>query len=255
MTDRRVKIFLDGALTSDVGKYKDRVQGFTTNPTLMRAVGITDYEGFARGMLEYAHPLPVSLEVFADEPDEMYRQARTIASWGDNAYVKVPVTNTHGYFTGGLVSRLTSEGVKVNVTAVFTSDQVIRIGKALGPQGAPAVVSMFAGRVADTGREPGYLVSLCKTRLGLHCRRAEVLWASPRQLYDVVRAEQVGCDIITLPASIIKKMDLIGKSLEDYSLETVRQFYNDAVASGYALRYYVPGAGVGPPLRGKGDQE
>ena len=231
----RVKIFADGADLGGILKlYKNpHIKGFTTNPTLMRKAGIDDYESFARTLLEAVPDRPVSLEVFADDLSEMARQARVIASWGSNVNVKIPVTNTQGVFCGPTIRELSAEGVVVNVTAVMTADQVRRIADCLAPE-TPAIVSVFAGRVADTGRDPIPLmresVEILKAR-----PKAELIWASPRELLNVMQADEVGCHIITATSDILAKLGLVGKDLDAYSLETVAMFRSDALAAGYTI--------------------
>jgi transaldolase len=232
----RIKIFGDGAsLPSMLELAKDpRIAGFTTNPTLMRKAGVSDYRAFARDVLAAIKDKPISFEVFADELPEMKRQALEIATWGDNVYVKIPITNTRRDSAAGLVRELAAAGVKVNVTAICTLEQVRAVAEALRG-GAPSVVSVFAGRIADTGRDP---VPLMKEALGI-CRaadaRIELLWASPRELLNLVQAAEVGCDIITVTSDLLKKLELVGKDLADFSLETVQMFHRDAQAAGYEL--------------------
>ena len=231
-----MKIFADGAdLETMVALAADpQISGFTTNPTLMRRSGVTDYAEFARKILETITTHPISFEVFADEPAEMIRQGRLIASWGDNVYVKIPITNTRRESAIPLVKELAASGVKLNVTAICTLEQVSAAAKAL-EGGAPSVVSVFAGRIADTGRDP---VPLMASALEL-CRAAgkgvELLWASPRELLNIIQAAEVGCDIITVTPDLLKKLALVGKDLGEYSLETVQMFFKDAAAAGYVL--------------------
>lgn len=231
----KIKIFADGAVLADVAELIDKagVKGFTTNPTLMNKVGIRDYEGFAKKMLTEVRGMPVSLEVFADELPEMERQAKILASWGENVFVKVPVTNTASVPTLPIVTSLSKAGVKLNVTAVFTPEQIDAVVEALTP-GVPAIVSVFAGRIADTGRDPcpimAHALKTCARKPGV-----EVLWASCREIYNVVQAAEVGCHIVTVPNDMLKKMGMIGKDLTELSLDTVKMFRNDAVASGFKL--------------------
>ncbi len=231
----KIKIFADGAdLASIRGLAAQRyIKGFTTNPTLMRAAKVDDYEGFALEMLKVVPDRPVSFEVFADDFPTMELQAHEIASWGDNVYVKIPVSNTTGAFAGPLISRLSRAGVKLNVTAVMTLRQVAQIADALS-ESTPAVVSVFAGRIADTGRDP---VPHMQAALALLERRpkAELLWASPRELLNIFQADQIGCQIITVTPDVLRKLALVGKDLDDYSRETVAMFYKDAVAAGYNI--------------------
>lgn len=231
----KIKIFADGAVLEDIPQLLEKagVRGFTTNPTLMNKVGITDYEGFARKMLGEVRGLPVSLEVFADELSEMERQAKILADWGQNVFVKVPVTNTQSVPTLPIITSLSKAGVKLNVTAVFTPKQIDAIVEALTP-GVPAIVSVFAGRIADTGVDP---CPIMEHALKTAAKRPEieVLWASCREIYNVVQAAQVGCHIVTVPNDMLKKIGMIGKDLTELSLDTVKMFRNDAVSSGFKL--------------------
>jgi transaldolase len=232
----RIKIFADGAsLPSMLESARDpRIAGFTTNPTLMRKAGISDYRAFAKEVLAAIKDKPISFEVFADEMPEMKRQAREIATWGDNVYVKIPVTNTKREPATDLVRELAGAGVKLNVTAICTLEQVRDVAQAL-KGGAPSVVSVFAGRIADTGRDP---IPLMKEGLSI-CRAAgksiELLWASPRELLNIIQAAEMGCDIITVTPDLLKKLELVGKDLADFSLETVQMFFKDAQACGFKL--------------------
>lgn len=231
----KVKIFADGAdKTAILNLYRNPlIQGFTTNPTLMKKVGITDYEAFARDLVASIPDRPISLEVFADDFEEMERQARKIASWGSNVYVKIPVTNTRAESAAPLVAKLTREGIQLNVTALLTLEQVREICGALSG-GAPACISVFAGRVADTGRDPVSMMAEAVDMLRPH-PQMELIWASPRELLNVVQAAQVGCHIITATPDILAKLSLVGKDLTEYSLDTVKMFRNDAVSSGFTL--------------------
>jgi transaldolase len=231
----KVKIFADGA---DLKGMKEAaaqplIKGFTTNPTLMRQAGVSNYKQFALEVLKLIPDRPVSFEVFADDFPTMEAQGREIASWGDNVYVKVPVTNTKGEFAGPLMTRLSGSGIKLNVTAIMTNDQVKRVAAALA-KNTPAVVSVFAGRIADTGRDPVPLmseaVSLLKDR-----PKAELLWASPRELLNIFQADEIGCHIITVTGDVIRKLALVGKDLDRYSLETVAMFYRDAVTAAFTI--------------------
>lgn len=232
----KIKIFADGAdLQSMKNLYTNPVvKGFTTNPTLMKQAGVTDYVDFAHKVLTAIPDRPVSFEVFADEFDEMEAQAIKIASWGSNVNIKIPVTNTKGVFTGPLISRLVSRGVQVNVTAVFTIDQVEKIAAALNAD-VLAIVSVFAGRIADSGIDPVPLMAKAAKILQASRPNAELLWASPRELLNVIQADEVGCGIITVTNDILKKLSLIGKDQDAYSLETVKMFYNDAQAAGFKI--------------------
>jgi len=231
----RVKLFADGADLDGILKmYADPlIRGFTTNPTLMRKAGIDDYETFARTLLAAVPDRPVSLEVFADDFPDMVRQARVLASWGPNVNVKIPVTNTRREFSGGVIRELSEAGVTLNVTAIQTLGQVRRVAEALAPH-TPAIVSVFAGRIADTGVDP---VPLMREAVGILAvrPRAELLWASPREVLNIFQADDVGCHIITATHDILAKLVLVGKDLDDYSLETVEMFRRDALAAGYAI--------------------
>jgi transaldolase len=231
----KVKLFADGA---DLAGMKEmaanpRIKGFTTNPTLMRKAGISDYKAFARDVLQVIPDRPVSFEVFADEFSEMEVQAREIASWGNNVNVKIPVTNTKKQFSGALIERLSKAGVTLNVTAVMTLDQVERITERLDAR-TPAIISVFAGRIADTGRDPMPMMKKA-VQIMMAKPKAELIWASPRELLNVFQADVVGCHIITATNDILKKLALVGKDLDGYSLETVEMFYKDAKAAGYTI--------------------
>ncbi len=236
ITSLKVKIFADGAdLDGMLKMYANPlIKGFTTNPTLMRAAGVTRYGDFASKVLEAIPDRPVSFEVFADEPVEMREQALQIASWGPNVNVKIPVTTTSGEFLGPLIKDLSDSGVMVNVTAVFTLRQVEAIAKALNPE-TPAIVSVFAGRVADSGIDPLPLMTEAANILK-SCPKADLLWASPRELLNIFHAEQAGCGIITVTNDLLKKLVLIDKDQDEYSLETVKMFYNDARNAGYSIK-------------------
>jgi transaldolase len=241
----KTKIFADGADKAAILELAEKpwIQGFTTNPTLMRKAGITDYEAFARDVLECIGGRPISLEVFADEFDEMERQGRRISSWGDNIYVKIPVTNTKGMSARNTVHRLSHEGIKLNVTALLTLDQVRETVEALAG-GAPSCISVFAGRVADTGCDPVPVMAAAAELIHQHAGM-ELIWASPRELLNVIQADAVRCDIITATPDILKKLTLIGKDLIEYSRETVQMFYDDAVRSGFTLKD-LPASHPGP---------
>ena len=231
----KVKLFADGAdKASMTALYRNpAITGFTTNPTLMRKAGIANYEAFARDILSVIHDRPISFEVFSDEWDEMERQARQIAGWGANVYVKIPVTNTRGESSAHLVRRLTGEGVKVNVTALMTLTQVRTVCEALTP-GPAACVSVFAGRVADTGRDPVPMMAAAVEMINAY-PNVELIWASPRELLNVVQADAVGCHIITATPDILAKLPTLGKDLTDFSLDTVKMFYDDGVKAGFTL--------------------
>ena len=231
----RIKIFADGAdlASMKAAHASGRVQGFTTNPTLMRQAGVTDYQVFAREVLKEIRDLPVSFEVFAEDFEAMGEQARLISSWGDNVYVKIPVTNTLGQSSADLVRELSASGVKVNVTALLTLEQVDAIAEALHPT-TPAVVSVFAGRIADTGMDPAPIMSVALERLQGR-PMAELLWASPREVLNIYQAAEIGCHIITVSPDLLAKLALKGKDLAVYSLETVAMFRRDAIQAGYSL--------------------
>lgn len=236
MPTLKIKLFADGADLEAIKDMASRpfVQGFTTNPTLMKKAGVKDYETFAKEALSLIGERPISFEVFADDFDEMEKQARIIASWGKNVYVKIPITNTKGASAGDLIERLSQSGVQLNVTALMTIDQVELVTRRLAYE-TPAVVSVFAGRIADTGVDPEPImakaVSIMKSK-----PQAELLWASPRELLNVFQGDRVGCHIITATPDILKKMSLVGKDLDAFSLETVHMFYTDAQAAGYTIR-------------------
>ena len=232
---KNIKIFADGAdIDGILTLYKNPlIKGFTTNPTLMRKAGIEDYEDFARRLVKAIPDRPISFEVFADDFDEMISQGRVIASWGNNVNVKIPVTTTKGAFTGPVVRTLANAGVIVNVTAIMTEQQVARVGECLAPN-VPAIVSVFAGRVADTGRDPIPVMRACLAALADR-PKAELLWASPRELLNIFQADEMGCHIITVSHDVLAKLSLVGKNLDDYSLETVKMFHRDATAAGFAI--------------------
>lgn len=231
----KVKLFADGADKSGMLEMyaKPFVKGFTTNPTLMRKAGVTDYRAFALEILDVIRDRPISFEVFSDDFEEMKLQAREIATWGDNVYVKIPITNTRREPAYDLVRALSHEGVKVNVTAMMTLDQVRAVADAVRG-GAPSCVSVFAGRIADTGVDPMPIMAEA-VRILADVPAAELIWASPRELLNVFQADAVGCHIITATNDILKKLDLIGRDLADYSLDTVKMFFNDAKHAGLTL--------------------
>lgn len=235
LRDLKIKIFADGAdLAGIKAMYgKSWIKGFTTNPTLMRKAGIADYKAFAHAVLAAVPDRPISFEVFADDFDEMEAQALEIASWGSNINVKIPVTNTKRIFSGPLIHRLSRVGVKLNITAVMTLGQVQAIVDNLAME-TPAIISIFAGRIADTGVDP---VPVMREALAIMRARpkAELLWASPRELLNIVQADEVGCHIITATNDILNKLTLLGKDHGEYSLETVEMFYRDALAAGYRI--------------------
>lgn len=226
-----VKIYADGADINEMHLVASKVSGFTTNPTLMKKAGIKDYRAFCYRALTAFPDHPISFEVFSDDFNEMEKQARIITSWGPNVYVKIPVCNTQGQSSCALISRLAADGIKVNVTAILCYAQIDEVMDALNM--VPAIVSVFAGRIADTGRDPEPFIvhALERKRLTSH----QVLWASPRQVLDVYTADSIGCDLITVTKEILNKLPLEGKNLMEYSKETVAMFFNDAQAAGYKL--------------------
>jgi transaldolase len=236
IADLSIKIFADGANLDDMLELASNplIKGFTTNPTLMRKDGVTDYETFARSVLEVITDHPVSFEVFADDAQGMLAQARVIASWGPNVNVKIPITNTKGQSMISVVETLAGEGVSLNITAMMTLDQVQATADVLNKD-APAIVSVFAGRVADSGVDPVPLMTEASGMLA-NLPKAELLWASPREVLNVFHAEQSGCHIITMTNDLLAKLSSVGKSLDQFSLETVQMFYRDATAAGYSIR-------------------
>lgn len=238
MTDaglKNVKIFADGADLETILELAKQpgIAGFTTNPTLMRKSGVTDYEGFARKLLEHITNRPISFEVFADEHGEMIRQGRLIASWGSNVYVKIPVTDTRGASTVSVVRQLAASGVHLNVTALMTVPQV-EVASAALANGPAAIISVFAGRIADTGRDPIPLMRAALQVMAPH-PGLELLWASPREILNVRQADDIGVHIITVTSDLLTKLRLFGRDLEAFSLETVRMFHRDAATAGYLL--------------------
>ena len=230
-----IKLYADGAdLVGMKEMYANpMIKGFTTNPTLMRKAGIKDYKEFAQQVLQAIPDLPISFEVFADEFDAMERQALEIASWGENVSVKIPVTNTKKEFAGPLIKRLSNAGVTLNVTALTTLEQVRAVTANLAPN-VPSIISIFAGRIADTGIDP---LPLMKEAVSImqDKPKSELIWASPRELLNIFQADSIGCHIITATNDILKKLTLVGKDLDQYSLETVQMFYKDAKAAGYQI--------------------
>jgi transaldolase len=233
---KHVKLFSDGADRASMLEMAAQpwVSGLTTNPTLMAKAGIRDYKAFCKDILAEIREKPISFEVFSDEFTEMRRQAEEIASWGKNIYVKIPVTNSLGQPSTDLIAYLTQKNIKLNVTAVFSTKQTLDCARALSG-GAPSIVSIFAGRIADSGRDP---VPLMRTAIDI-CRavesKIEVLWASPRELLNIIQADEIGCDIITVTPDLLKKTNLFGKTLEEFSLDTVKMFKGDAEKAGYQL--------------------
>lgn len=236
LTSIKTKIFADGADLEQILELAadPRIQGFTTNPSLMWKAGLTDYAEFARRLLDRINEHPISFEVFADDEEDMRRQARLIAGWGSNVYVKIPVTTTTGDSMAPLVRELAEDGVRVNVTALMTPNQVEVIAHALR-DGAPSCVSVFAGRIADAGVEPLPIMSRSLEVLESIAPTAELIWASPREVLNLVQADSIGCHIITMTRDLIAKLDLLGKDLDTYSLETVQMFRSAAVSAGFRL--------------------
>jgi transaldolase len=230
-----VKIFADAAdLSGMLELYRaPYVKGFTTNPTLMRKAGITDYAGFARRVVAAIPDRPISFEVFSDEFSEMERQAMEIAGWGEHVYVKIPVTNTRGESACPLVRRLSGAGVKLNVTALLTLDQVRKVADALDGT-APSCISVFAGRIADTAVDPVPIMAGA-VEIVRGVQGAELIWASPRELLNIFQADEIGCHIITVTQDVLKKLPLVGRDLHEYSLDTVRMFHGDAAQAGFSL--------------------
>ena len=233
--DLKVKLFSDGADVADMLRvYKEGlVRGFTTNPTLMKKAGICDYEAFAREALRQITDCPISFEVFSDEFASMEREARIIHAWGPNVNIKIPVMNTQGQSSAPLIRKLSAEGMQLNVTAILTLQQVSEVVDALAPD-VPAIVSVFAGRIADTGRDPIPVMQQARDIIRQK-PLAELLWASTRELLNIFQADACGCDIITVTPDILKKLAMYNKDLHQLSLETVRMFYQDAQAAGFKL--------------------
>jgi len=231
----KTKIFADGADKAGILEMAKEpwVKGFTTNPTLMRKVGVTDYETFAREILEAVQDRPISFEVISDDFAQMERQARKIAKWANNVYVKIPVTDTRHNPAIDLIQRLSQDGIRVNVTAMLTLEQVDTVTRAL-EGGTDAFISVFAGRIADTGRDPVPIMAATVETLRKY-PNIELIWASPRELLNLFQASAIGCHIITVTSDILKKLTLIGKDLDELSLETVKMFYDDATRAGYEL--------------------
>ena len=235
VNELKVKIFADGADKAGMLEMYEKpfVKGLTTNPTLMKKAGITDYRAFCKDILTSINDKPLSFEVFSDDFLEMERQALEIASWGDNVYVKIPITNTKQETCYALVEKLANQKVKLNVTALMTLDQVRNVVAALDPN-IPSYVSVFAGRIADTGYDPVPLMTTAVEILKT-APAAELIWASPRELLNIFQADEIGCHVITVTNDILKKLSLVGYDLDEYSLDTVKMFYADAVAAGFKL--------------------
>lgn len=236
LSELSVKIFADGSEKEGMlDMYQHPwIAGFTTNPTLMRQASVQDYAAFAKDILRHIRDRPISFEVFADDFEEMERQALTISSWGDNVYVKIPVTNTRGESSGELVGRLANAGVKLNVTALMTVEQVRQVSLVLC-EAPSSFVSLFAGRIADTGRDPVPMVAEAVDILRPY-PHLELIWASPRELLNIFQADETGCHVITVTNSVLNKLPLIGKDLDEFSLDTVKMFYNDAKKVGYSIQ-------------------
>ncbi len=235
MQDLNVKVFADGADAKSILEHaaKPYVAGFTTNPTLMRKAGITDYESFARDILTQITDRPISFEVFSDDFDEMFEQACKIATWGDNVYVKVPVSNTKGESVIPLLCRLAPKGIKLNATAIFTRKQIEETADALA-DAAPSYISVFAGRIADAGEDPLPYMKFALEVMKPY-KQQELIWASPREVYNVVQAHDIGCHIITVTNDILAKLPTLGKRLDHFSLETVKMFRSDAIMAGFLI--------------------
>lgn len=233
--DLKIKLFADGASLKDMmDAYNEgRVKGFTTNPSLMKKAGVTDYKTFAKEVLEKIQDMPVSFEVFSDDFTTMEKEAEVLANLGKNVYVKIPVTNTKGESSVPLIKKLSAKGYQLNVTAIFSLEQVKAVVAALNPE-VPSIVSVFAGRIADTGADAKVLMKeaheICKQN-----PKAELLWASCREFYNIIDAEECGCEIITVQNEILAKIKNMGKDLNEYSLETVRGFYKDASSLGFSV--------------------
>jgi transaldolase len=242
LKDLKVKIFADGADLEDIARlYKNPIiKGFTTNPTLMRKAKVQDYRSFALEVLSIVPDRPVSFEVLSDDFPEMEQQALEIATWGQNVYVKIPVTTTRGEYSGPLVHRLSAAGVQVNVTALMATHQVQRVAECLSGE-TNSIVSVFAGRIADSGRDPVPLM-LQAVKCLSQLPKAELIWASPRELLNIFQADSVGCHIITATADVLAKLHLVGKDLDEYSLDTVKMFRQDAVEAGYTIAVSRPDA-------------
>ncbi len=235
LAELKIKLFADGADKTQILRFyaNPLIRGFTTNPTLMRSAGVKNYEAFAREILDVIRDRPISFEVFADNFGEMERQARKIAAWGENVYVKIPISNTKRQSSMELAGQLAHSGVKVNITAVLTLDQVRAAAGAL-TGGSPGIISIFAGRIADTGRDPVPTVAAAVDLVSAYSD-IELIWASPRELLNIFQANDAGCHIITVPETILSKLETVGKDLDEFSLETVAMFHNDAARSGYQL--------------------
>lgn len=235
IADLRIRIFADGADLPGILELaaKPYIAGFTTNPTLMRKAGVKDYRAFARDVLAAIRDRPISFEVFSDEFEEMERQAREIASWGANVFVKIPVTNTGAESSRELIRRLAAAGVHLNVTALTTLEQVRDVSHALA-EGPSSFISVFAGRVADTGRDPLPIMAAAVEAMRPRPQQS-LIWASPREVLNIFQADAIGCHVITVTKDLLDKLDLVGKELLAHSLDTVKMFHGDARAAGYTL--------------------
>jgi len=235
LSDIATRLFADGADLGSISTWAvdPRITGFTTNPTLMHQAGLREYASFATQMLEHVPEHPVSFEVFADEAEEIRRQAKIISSWGENVYVKVPVTTTQGQPLAAVAGDLASDGIKLNVTALFTVAQVEHVASSMAP-GAPVFLSVFAGRIADTGIDPLPVMRAALEQMR-GARNTQLIWASPRELLNIFQADDIGCDVITVTNDILKKLSVVGKDQDEYSLETVKMFYEDGKAAGYKI--------------------
>ena len=233
--DLKVKIFSDGANKKDMLDMSSKtfIKGLTTNPSLMKKAGVKDYETFAKDILSTIKEKPISFEVFSDDFDDMEKQAMKIASWADNVYVKIPITNTKKESSKELIKRLAEKKVKLNITAIFTVDQV-KTALASLDNNVPSIISVFCGRIADTGRDPIPLMNDCLNEMKINSK-SELLWASPRELINIIQADKIGCHIITVSNDIIKKLQFINYDLEKYSLDTVKAFYKDAVDANFNI--------------------
>jgi transaldolase len=235
LSNLKIKLFADGAdlETMIAMSQLEYIKGLTTNPTLMRKSGVTNYKAFSLEVLSQIKSKPISFEVFSDDESEMIRQGMEIAGWGENVYVKIPITTSHGKSTSGVIKQLVQSQVKVNVTAIMTPEQVAQTCNVLS-ENVPSYISVFAGRIADTGRDP--IDVMVQSLQAMETKKqSELIWASPRELLNVFQADQIGCHIITATSDILNKLNLIGKDLDDYSLETVRMFKNDAEASKFQI--------------------
>jgi len=232
----KVKLFADGADLVNMLEMNSKpyIKGLTTNPTLMRKAGVTSYKKFATEVLSHVNEKPISFEVFSDDLEIIKTQALEIASWGENVYVKIPITNTLGISTSPVIQNLVQQGVKVNVTALMTSEQVRTVANVLNPK-VPSYVSIFAGRIGDTGRDPEPIM-IEALKILEEVENAELIWASPRELLNIFQANSIGCHIITATSEILKKIELIGYDLERYSLDTVKMFHNDALSSKFEIK-------------------